>query len=98
MNKKFLLVAGVLSIVSSNVMGAVTTDDQGTLNYTDRYSTFPTTLMDAANFNQRHIEYSTMDKKKILTNIKYLSLLVKHFKLKTIKAMNIILYMRIQMA
>ena len=64
MNKKFLLVAGVLSIVSSNVMGAVTTDDQGTLNYTDRYSTFPTTLMDAANFNQRHIEYSTMDKTK----------------------------------
>ena len=64
MNKKFLLVAGVLTILSGNVMGAVTTDDQGTLNYTDRYSTFPTTLMDAANFNQRHIEYSTMDKTK----------------------------------
>ena len=26
MNKKFLLVAGVLTIVSGNVMGAVTTD------------------------------------------------------------------------
>lgn len=26
MNKKLLLVAGVLSIISSNVMGAVTTD------------------------------------------------------------------------
>ena len=64
MNKKFLLVAGVLTILSGNVMGAVTTDDQGTLNYTDRYSTFPTTLMDAANFNQRHIEFSTMDKTK----------------------------------
>lgn len=64
MNKKLLLVAGVLTILSGNVMGAVTTDDQGTLNYTDRYSTFPTTLMDAANFNQRHIEFSTMDKTK----------------------------------
>ena len=64
MNKKFLLVAGVLSIVSSNVMGAVTTDDVGTLSYSDRYSGFPTTLMDAANFNQRHIEFSTMDKTK----------------------------------
>lgn len=67
MNKKFLLVAGVLSIISSNVMGAVTTDDQGTLNYTDRYTSStlsPTTLMDAANFNQRHIEFSTMDKTK----------------------------------
>lgn len=64
MNKKLLLVAGVLTILSSNVMGAVTTDDQETLNHTDRYSTFPTTLMDAANFNQRHIEFSTMDKTK----------------------------------
>lgn len=64
MNKKLLLVAGVLTILSGNVMGAVTTDDQETLNHTDRYSTFPTTLMDAANFNQRHIEFSTMDKTK----------------------------------
>lgn len=64
MNKKLLLVAGVLTILSGNVMGAVTTDDRGTLNYTDRYSTFPTTLMDAVNFNQRHIEFSTMDKTK----------------------------------
>ena len=64
MNKKFLLVAGVLSIVSSNVMGAVTTDDQGTISYSDRYSSFPTTLKDGANFNQRHIEFSTMDTTK----------------------------------
>lgn len=64
MNKKFLFVAGVLTIVSSNVMGSVTTDDVGTLSYSDRYSGFPTTLMDAANFNQRHIEFSTMDKTK----------------------------------
>lgn len=64
MNKKFLLVAGVLSIVSSNVMGAVTTDDQGTISYSNRYSSFPTTLKDGANFNQRHIEFSTMDTTK----------------------------------
>ena len=64
MNKKFLLVAGVLSIVSGNVMGAVTTDDQGTISYSNRYSSFPTTLKDGANFNQRHIEFSTMDTTK----------------------------------
>lgn len=64
MNKKFLLVAGVLTIVSGNVMGAVTTDDQGTISYSDRYSSFPTTLKDGANFNQRHIEFSTMDTTK----------------------------------
>ena len=40
MNKKFLLVAGVLTIVSGNVMGAVTTDDQGTISYSNRYSSF----------------------------------------------------------
>ena len=64
MNKKFLLVAGVLTIVSGNVMGAVTTDDQGTISYSNRYSSFPTTLKDGANFNQRHIEFSTMDTTK----------------------------------
>lgn len=64
MNKKFLLVAGVLTIVSGNAMGAVTTDDQGTISYSNRYSSFPTTLKDGANFNQRHIEFSTMDTTK----------------------------------
>ena len=86
MNKKFLLVAGVLSIVSSNVMGAVTTDDQGTLNHTDRYSTFPTTLMDAANFNQRHIEFSTMDKTKNFDEFKVSQLTSETFQIEDHKS------------
>ena len=86
MNKKLLLVAGVLSIVSSNVMGAVTTDDQGTLNHTDRYSTFPTTLMDAANFNQRHIEFSTMDKTKNFDEFKVSQLTSETFQIEDHKS------------
>ena len=86
MNKKLLLVAGVLTILSGNVMGAVTTDDQGTLNYTDRYSTFPTTLMDAANFNQRHIEFSTMDKTKNFDEFKVSQLTSETFQIEDHKS------------
>lgn len=86
MNKKLLLVAGVLTILSGNVMGAVTTDDQGTLNHTDRYSTFPTTLMDAANFNQRHIEFSTMDKTKNFDEYKVSQLTSETFQIEDHKS------------
>lgn len=86
MNKKLLLVAGVLTILSGNVMGAVTTDDQATLNHTDRYSTFPTTLMDAANFNQRHIEFSTMDKTKNFDEYKVSQLTSETFQIEDHKS------------